>query len=101
MSDDRIRLLERGAAAHDAEALSRLDAELTRLGRSRLPAWGSYDVEEVFKYGKESGFTEADVAETLAQQEGENDGRDWWAVVRLFNGRHAVVRAGCDYTGWG
>lgn len=86
-----------------------------------------YDWGEVLKYAKEgvnfiappgeaadalavqserwlsggSGFTAADVVEVLAHADGENDGPDWVVVVRLRFGTFAVVRAGCDYTGWG
>lgn len=72
--------------------------------------WSSW--EEVFKYAnkpqkvegakchKES-FTVEDVEEVLGSVEGENDGPDWVAVFKLKDGRFAVLRAGCDYTGWG
>jgi hypothetical protein len=42
----------------------------------------------------------ADVVEVIAAVEGEHDGAEWLAVVRLADGRYAVVAAGCDYTGW-
>ena len=41
------------------------------------------------------------MAEVLVADEGENDERDWIAIVRLNDGRFAFVSAGCDYTGWG
>lgn len=47
------------------------------------------------------------VAEVIAAVEGENDGADWLAVVRLDGTGwsserkpYCVVRASCDYTGW-
>jgi hypothetical protein len=43
----------------------------------------------------------ADVAAVIALEEGENDGPDWLAVVRLTKGAFLYVHAGCDYTGWG
>lgn len=39
------------------------------------------------------------VATPLAD-EGENDGDDWIAVVKLRDGRWAFISAGCCYTGW-
>jgi len=41
-----------------------------------------------------------DVAELLAADEGENDGPEWLAAGRLYDGRWFFVAAGCDYTGW-
>lgn len=46
-------------------------------------------------------FGRADVKHIIALQEGENDGQDWICVGQLFDGRFFVVRAWCDYTGWG
>lgn len=42
-----------------------------------------------------------DVEEVLGSVEGENDGPDWVGVFKLKDGRFMVVRAGCDYTGFG
>lgn len=71
----------------------------------------SYDWQEVFKYadpsgvpgfqGSLDGFTRDDVAEVLGSVEGENDGDSWVGVFRLKDDRFAVIRANCDYTGWG
>lgn len=81
-----------------------------------------YDWEEVFKYatpkvceaGHKHGpaavigspvstdpFTREDVSRIIAMQNGENDGDTWVGVFQLHDGRFAVIRAGCDYTGWG
>lgn len=46
-------------------------------------------------------FAREDVAEVLASDDGENEGPNWIAVVRLKDGRFAALSAGCDYTGWG
>jgi hypothetical protein len=98
VSDQRLRDAER-RARQDTSALAVLEAERARFGlTARLPAFNG-DADDVWKYAQ--GFTRDDVAETLASQIGENDGREWVAVVRLFDGRVAAVRAGCDYTGWG
>src|SRR5690349_17457547 len=47
------------------------------------------------------------VTRVIAADEGENDGRDWIAVVELDGTgwseerqKFCVMRAGCDYTGW-
>ncbi len=47
-----------------------------------------------------ASFTRDDVVEIVAAEEGENDGADWLGVFHLSDGRYAVLRAGCDYTGW-
>jgi len=48
-----------------------------------------------------------DVEEVVATDEGENEERNWLGVFKMKKGkdyprekRFAVVRAGCDYTGW-
>lgn len=40
------------------------------------------------------------VAEVLAADAGEHDERDWIAILRMKDGQWAMLRAGCDYTGW-
>jgi hypothetical protein len=45
-------------------------------------------------------FSRADVAHVYAAEEGENDGDQWIALMRLKDGRYAFLEAGCDYTGW-
>jgi hypothetical protein len=47
-----------------------------------------------------TSFTRADVAEVVALDEGENDGRPWLCVGRLHDGRWFALDAGCCYTGW-
>ena len=61
---------------------------------SRTPAIPGDDVSV-------EAFTTEDVAEMLHSSEGENDGQDWVAIMRLNDGRFAALTAGCDYTGWG
>ena len=85
----------------------------------------NYDWEEVFKYATptrcELGhehkrpthvqfgsaevsvqpFTRDDVKKIIAIVAGENDESDWVGVFALNDRRFALVRAGCDYTGWG
>lgn len=45
-------------------------------------------------------FTRDDIAELIACEEGERDGANWIAIMRLKDGRFAFLTAGCDYTGW-
>lgn len=40
------------------------------------------------------------IAEVLRCCDGENDEREWVALLRLTDGRFVGMRAGCDYTGW-
>ena len=72
----------------------------------------SYDWREAFAYaadhgeptegyaGSCEGFGFDDVAEVIASDDGENDGANWLAVLRLHDGRFAFLSAGCGYTGW-
>lgn len=46
-------------------------------------------------------FTRGDVAEIVAIVEGERDEENWVGVFHLTDGRYAVLRAWCDFTGWG
>lgn len=46
-------------------------------------------------------FTREDVTKIIALREGENDGESWVGIFALKDGRFAVLRAWCDYTGWG
>ena len=48
----------------------------------------------------EEPFTREDVIEVYGYDEGENDGADWLIAGLLKDGRHFVISAGCDYTGW-
>lgn len=71
------------------------------MGKITLKELGdSYDWQEVFKYAP-SGVERRHVAKVIASEDGENDGAEWLGVFKLKNGRFMVLRAGCDYTGWG
>jgi hypothetical protein len=78
--------------------------------------FGDYTDQEVFKYAETAqlvtgaihpepvvlyGWTLSHVLRPLYWAEGDNDGPDWIAVVRLKDGDYGAVTAGCDYTGWG
>lgn len=72
-----------------------------------------YDWQEVFKYGYPDAavpldteipltpFSAEDVDEIYNNIVGYNDGDDWVMYGKLKDGRYFVIRAGCDYTGWG
>lgn len=49
----------------------------------------------------EATFDRDDVEFTFGMLNGENNGPQWIGVFHLKDGRFAVLRAGCDYTGWG
>lgn len=86
-----------------------------------LPELDDYNWEEVFKYATPtacgshehgpsavigrsvslSAFTREDVKRIIAKVDGINDEEDWLGVFELSDGRLAVLRAGCDYSGWG
>ena len=100
--------LEKRLAANPAdtaalEQIQALNSKLIQEPRSQpaaikdLLSWGSW--KEVFKYA--SGFSQEDVCHILASDEGHNDGPDWVMAGMLCDGRYFVIRAGCDYTGWG
>jgi hypothetical protein len=46
-------------------------------------------------------YHRSDVAHIIAIEDGENDGDDWLGVFEMTDGKFLVIRAGCDYTGWG
>lgn len=46
-------------------------------------------------------FLIRDVAECTGTASGENEGPNWLATGRLYDGRWFAVSSGCDYTGWG
>ncbi len=47
------------------------------------------------------GYRRADVATVIAIEDGANDEAEWVGVFLMTDGKYLVVRAGCDYTGWG
>jgi len=59
---------------------------------------GGYNLEAALEHNHVKGS--AQIAELLAELEGENDERDWHWLVKLENGKVAYLRGGCDYTGW-
>lgn len=78
-----------------------------------LPELCDYDWREAFKYAvtpapligdlvvTRNGFAREDVVEILYRADGQNEEEEWVGVFRLRDGRFAVLRAGCDYSGWG
>ena len=42
----------------------------------------------------------ADVVKIIASVDGQNDEADWVGVFKMKDGRFAVCRGGCNYTGW-
>ncbi len=66
-----------------------------------LDVLNNYDWGEAFDFA--DGFEREDVAQVLSIEEGENDGEDWLGIFRLNRAEKpfAVLRAWCDYTGWG
>lgn len=40
------------------------------------------------------------VIEVFFSVEGENDGDNWLAIVKMDDGKYCKMSAGCDYTGW-
>lgn len=45
-------------------------------------------------------FLEDDIDQILAEVTGENDGCDWYWVLKLKDGTFVLLHGGCDYTGW-
>lgn len=45
-------------------------------------------------------FKEEDITHIVAEVPGHNDEATWWWVLRLSGGKHVLLSAGCDYTGW-
>lgn len=72
----------------DGQAVSNLSGTLSP---EAVPPGSSVDCSELrFE----------DIAKLLGSVDGENDSSDWLCVVKMKDKRFAVVRAGCDYTGW-
>lgn len=46
-------------------------------------------------------FTINDMDEIMYEIPGENDEFSWWWIIRLINGKFALLEGGCDHTGWG
>ena len=77
------------------------------------PRLADYDWEHVFGNGysrpthvrtkqvAEKAYEREQVAEIIAIQDGANDEADWLGLFRMDDGLFLVIRAGCDYTGWG
>ena len=58
------------------------------------------DLWYALEYNTAELFKADDVADIVAEVPGENDELEWWWVLLLADGRHALFAAGCDYTGW-
>lgn len=76
------------------------------------PRIDTFDWEHIFSYytrpthvrkrAKARGmYSREHVASVVAIEDGENDGAEWIGLFKMTDGRWLVVRAGCDYTGWG
>jgi hypothetical protein len=61
----------------------------------------AYDWKHIMSEYANPKFDFSDIEEVVLIEEGDNDGPDWVGVFKLNNGSFGVVRAGCDYTGWG
>lgn len=59
-----------------------------------------YDLPACLNYNEQPGFGLADVVEILAVFEGENDSFEWRWILKLSKGRFALLKGGCDYSGW-
>lgn len=57
------------------------------------------DLQSCLQYNPQ-GFALRDIEKVLAVYEGENDGEDWSWILKLKDGRIALLVGGCDYTGW-
>ena len=59
-----------------------------------------YNWQELFKRHV-TGYTLSQVSKVLASNDGENDERDWLALLEMKDDKFMYVYGGCDYTGWG
>lgn len=53
------------------------------------------------KVAADIAYARTDIKKVIALVDGENDGAQWLGVFEMNDGLFLVVRAGCDYTGWG
>jgi hypothetical protein len=67
----------------------------------RRRIWVPTDERTALSEIAQPGFSQADVARVIAAVNGENDEASWVGAFELKDGRFAVVRAWCDFTGWG
>lgn len=57
------------------------------------------DIRSAFRYnGLGAVLEEIDVI--VAEVCGENDGCDWWWLLKMKDGKFRLATGGCDYTGW-
>lgn len=93
------------------DMVTRMIRDAYAIGRMGPKEFHTYDWREVFSFcsspdpipgyqGSHAGFSMFDVQDVIASSEGENDGSNWLAAVKLKDGRFAFVSAGCDYTGF-
>lgn len=59
----------------------------------------SYDWQEAFKYCDYG--TMQDIKRVIVYDNGYNEGPEWVGLFEMKNGKFVVLRASCDYTGWG
>lgn len=59
----------------------------------------AYDLEAALEYNQTS-FKMGDILEVLAEIPGENDGRNWWWILKIRGRGYLLFTGGCDYTGW-
>lgn len=59
-----------------------------------------YDLPACLHYNPQADVALEDIREVLAVYEGEHDSRDWRWILKLSGGRFALLKGGCDYTGW-
>lgn len=82
-------------------ALHRLNIDLEKFTElTDEEFFQSYDWSYIMKqWGKP--YSMEDVEGQVISREGENDGADWFAILKMKDGKYLSISAGCDYTGWG
>lgn len=100
--DENIRALER-KSGNDPDAALLLMVANRRAGKPAIHPLGEYgDWESAFgNDGAKVPELYPEVAISICQSPGENDGPSWIGIFRLFDGRYVGINSSCDYTGWG
>lgn len=63
-------------------------------------AWDNDDLQYALTYNNPTEFNKDDIRFICAEVCGENDGADWWWILKLKNNKFFLLSGGCDYTGW-
>jgi hypothetical protein len=68
--------------------------------RIKQNAYENDDLQYALENNPPNEFKPEEITHIVAEVCGENDGCDWWWILKLTNNRFFLLSGGCDYTGW-